>query len=385
MRKTWKKVIALSLMAAMAVSAAGCSKSGQTSTEGGSAQTQAGSKETEAGGSTGGSGEYKDTVVWAQGADVTSLDPHQGKETPAVEVTDQIFDTLTVVDAATGELQPLIAESWDQNSDTSYTFHIRQGVKFHDGSEVKAEDVKFSLDRAINSAAVSYIVDFIDRVDVVDDYTVNVELKAPYAPALRNLSVPFAAIVPKAVVEADEEAFKLHPIGTGPVSYTHLDVYKRQLENLALERCGGRLLSDSIFLMEDAVQAMKEAVAEDDMGKIIKYDEIFHKQILLSGQMERLTSLWETLSPLNGAMFYTIKQINEYVSEMQADLDQEDIAAQAGRRGNNYLEHKWLLEILQRGNLEQSRSAINTHYIANGERIYRIGMKMKNQELFYHV
>ena len=157
------------------------------------------------------------------------------------------------------------------------------------------------------------------------------------------------------------------------------------LENLALERCGGRLLSDSIFLMEDAVLAMKEAVSEDDMGKIIQYDEIFHRQILLSGQMERLTSLWETLSPLNGAMFYTIKQINGYVSEKQVDLDQEDIAAQAGRRGNNYLEHKWLLEILQRGNLEQSRSAINTHYIANGERIYRIGMKMKNQELFYHV
>lgn len=133
----------------MAVSAAGCSKSGQTSTEGGSAQTEAGSKGAEAGGSTGGSGEYKDTLVWAQGADVTSLDPHQGKETPAVEVTDQIFDTLTVVDAATGELQPQIAESWDQNSDTSYTFHIRQGVKFHDGSEVKAEDVKFSLDRPL--------------------------------------------------------------------------------------------------------------------------------------------------------------------------------------------------------------------------------------------
>ena len=135
MRKTWKKVIALSLVAAMAVSAAGCSKSGQTSTEGGSAQTEADSKGAEAGGSAGGSGEYKDTLVWAQGADVTSLDPHQGKETPAVEVTDQIFDTLTIVDAATGELQPQIAESWDQNSDTSYTFHIRQGVKFHDGSE----------------------------------------------------------------------------------------------------------------------------------------------------------------------------------------------------------------------------------------------------------
>lgn len=131
-----------------------------------------------------------------------------------------------------GETLGLVGESWDQNSDTSYTFHIRRGVKFHDGSEVKAEDVKFSLDRAINSAAVSYIVDFIDKVDVVDDYTVNVELKAPYAPALRNLSVPFAAIVPKAVVEADEEAFKLHPIGTGPYKF----VEWKQGDSVTLER-----------------------------------------------------------------------------------------------------------------------------------------------------
>lgn len=157
------------------------------------------------------------------------------------------------------------------------------------------------------------------------------------------------------------------------------------LENLALERCGGRLSSDSVFLMEDAVLAMKDAVAEDDMSKIIRYDEIFHKQIVISGQMDRLTSLWETLSPLNGAMFYTIKQINEYAAEKQLAVDQEDEAAQAGRRGNNYLEHKWLLDILKRSSLEQSRSAINSHYIANGERIYRIGMKMKNQDLFYNI
>lgn len=156
------------------------------------------------------------------------------------------------------------------------------------------------------------------------------------------------------------------------------------LENLALDLCGGRLLSDSIFLMEDAVLAMKDAVAEDDMSKIIRYDEIFHKQIMISGQMERLTSLWETLSPLNGAMFYTIKQINEYVTEKELAADPDDAAAQAGRRGNNYLEHKWMLEILQKGNLEQSRHAVNTHYLANGERIYRIGMKMKNQDLFYN-
>lgn len=162
---------------------------------------------------------YKDTLTWAQGADVTSLDPHQGKETPAVEVTCQIFDTLVVVDPETNEIKGQIAESWEQTDDLTYVFKIRQGIKFHDGSDLTAEDVKFSLDRAINSAAVSYIVDFIDTVTVDDEYTVTVKTKAPYAPALRNLAIPFAAIVPKAVVEADEDAFILNPVGSGPYQF----------------------------------------------------------------------------------------------------------------------------------------------------------------------
>ena len=149
--------------------------------------------------------EHKDTIVWGQGADVTSFDPHQGKETPAVTVTCQIFDTLTAVDPATGEVKPQIAESWEQLDDTTYVFHIRKGIKFHNGSELTAADVKFSLDRAIASASVSYIVDFIKEVNVKDDFTVQVVLRAPYAPALRNLAVPFAAIVCKDVVEMASE------------------------------------------------------------------------------------------------------------------------------------------------------------------------------------
>ena len=87
---------------------------------------------------------YKDTLIWAQGADVTSLDPHQGKETPAVEVTCQIFDTLVTADAETNEIVPQIAESWEQTDAQTYVFKIRQGIKFHDGSDLTAEDVKFS-------------------------------------------------------------------------------------------------------------------------------------------------------------------------------------------------------------------------------------------------
>ena len=174
-------------------------------------------------------GGYKDTITWGQGADVTSMDPHVGKETPAVMVTNHIFDTLLEVDSATGELVPQVAEKWEQLDELTYRFYIRKGIKFHDGTGLTAEDVKFSLDRAIASAAVSYIVDFIKEVKVIDPYTVTITTKAPYAPALRNLAVPFAGIVPKAYVQANPDAIKTKPVGCGPykfVSWSQNDTVK---------------------------------------------------------------------------------------------------------------------------------------------------------------
>lgn len=169
---------------------------------------------------------YKDTIVFGTGADVTSLDPHIGKESSAVVVTNHIYDTLVDIDLDTGTIIPQIAESWEVISPTEYRFHIRKGLKFHNGEDLTAEDVKFSLDRAIASAAVAYIVDFIDTVTVEDDYTVFITLDAPYAPCLRNLAVPFAAIVPKDYVSANPDILKTAPVGSGPykfVSWTQND------------------------------------------------------------------------------------------------------------------------------------------------------------------
>jgi peptide/nickel transport system substrate-binding protein len=160
---------------------------------------------------------YKDTLTWAQYADITSLDPHIGKETVAVQVTNHIFDTLVEVDGE--EVIPCIAESWEQISDVDYRFKIRRGIKFHDGSDLTAEDVKFSIDRAIATPSVTYIVDFIGSVTVEDPYTVLVTTKAPYAPTLRNLAIPFAAIVPKAYVEKDPNILAQKPIGSGPYKF----------------------------------------------------------------------------------------------------------------------------------------------------------------------
>ena len=202
MKKNFNRAMSLVLAAAMALSLAACGGNQENNGSGG-----------------GTAGGYKNTLTWAQGADVTSLDPHQGKETPAVQVNTQIFDTLVTVDPETNEVVPQIAESWEQTDDQTYVFKIREGIKFHDGSDLTAEDVKFSLDRARNSAAVSYIVNFIEEVTVDDDHTVTVKTTAPYAPTLRNLAITFAAIVPKAVVEADENAFIQNPVGSGPYKF----------------------------------------------------------------------------------------------------------------------------------------------------------------------
>ncbi|MDR0663178.1 MAG: ABC transporter substrate-binding protein [Spirochaetaceae bacterium] len=178
---------------------------------------------------------YKDTLTWGQGADVTSFDPHKVNDVPTVQVTNHIFDTLVEVDETTGDIKPLIAESWEQASDVEYRFFIRKGIKFHDGSELTAEDVKFSLDRAMATPAVAHMVNFISSVAVEDPYTVLVTSRAPYGPALRNLAVTSVAIVPKSYVEADAEALLSRPVGSGPYKF----VSWNQSDSVRLEAFDG--------------------------------------------------------------------------------------------------------------------------------------------------
>jgi len=96
----------------------------------------------------------KDTLVVAQGADVKSLDPHASNDNPSSRVRVQIYDRLVQLDD-NGVPQPMLAESWERPDDTTTIFHLRKGVKFHNGDEMKASDVKFSLERAVIPSIVS--------------------------------------------------------------------------------------------------------------------------------------------------------------------------------------------------------------------------------------
>ena len=198
-----KKLLSLLLALSLALSLVACG--GNNGNEGGETSDPTG-------------GETSDTLRIAVASDMTSMDPHVGKEIAAVVVTNNIFATLLAKDE-NGDIIPYVAESWNQVDDVTIDFKIREDITFHDGSPCTAEDVAYSLNRAIDSAYVSYIIDYASEAEVLDEYNVRLHLKAPFLGALVNLTVPFTAIVPKDIVESDPDGFLEHPIGCGPYEF----------------------------------------------------------------------------------------------------------------------------------------------------------------------
>lgn len=146
--------------------------------------------------------------------DITALDPQLSHNNSSVNVYNQIFDTLTIMDQ-NNEVQPWLAESWEYRDETTVAFKIRDGVKFSDGTDLTAEDVKFTIDRVLASPHVSYVLEFIKKTEVEDGNIVVCYMDEPFAALLAHFSVPYTGIVEKAACEADEEAFHQKPIGSG--------------------------------------------------------------------------------------------------------------------------------------------------------------------------
>lgn len=164
----------------------------------------------------------KDELVVAQGADPKSLDPHASNDQPSSRINKQIYSTL--VEATEDmELVPGLAEEWKQIDDKTWEFKLREGVKFHNGEELKASDVKFSIDRMQNSGEVAHIVGAVESTEVKDDYTVIIKTKDPFAPLLSHLSHTAASILnEKAVTEAGDD-YQNNPVGTGPFKFVSHD------------------------------------------------------------------------------------------------------------------------------------------------------------------
>lgn len=174
--------------------------------------------------------------VGENGDELTLLDPHQLSATNTTTLLRPIFDTL-VWEEPDKSFSPGLAESWDISDDgLTYTFHLRQGVTFHDGSPWNAEGLKANFEHILDPAtksplAASYIAPY-ESSTVIDEYTLAVKLTAPYSAFLNVLAQTYLSIVsPKQIAEAPE-TIATDPIGSGPFKF----VKWTKGESIELER-----------------------------------------------------------------------------------------------------------------------------------------------------
>lgn len=158
------------------------------------------------------------TVV--RSLETTNLFPATSFSNGDIWVIEQIYGTLTKNKPDGSGVEPGLASSWTQSADKkTWTFNLRKGVKFHNGSPVTAKDVKFSLDFARaprDDKPFSFLLESIASVDAVDNDTVRVKVKQPWAPLPSDLAVFTASIMPANFGGKSEKTFAQHPVGTGP-------------------------------------------------------------------------------------------------------------------------------------------------------------------------
>jgi len=160
-------------------------------------------------------------VVIAQGVDPTTLDTMNQQETPASVVAAHLFDTLVERDPNLKLVPALAAEMPRLISPQVWEVKLRRGVKFHNGEEFDAESVKFSLER-VKQPAMRASSNFrpIDRVEIVDPYTVRVHTSKPWPTFTTIMGSRQASMYPpKAYAGKDSAFISKNPIGTGPYKF----------------------------------------------------------------------------------------------------------------------------------------------------------------------
>jgi ABC-type transport system substrate-binding protein len=151
--------------------------------------------------------------------DVSTLDPAIGYDWQNWSIIKSLFDGLMDYKPGTTELVPDLAESYEITNDgKTFTFKLRSGVKFHNGREVTADDVKYSIERVLDPATQSPGAGFfgsLDKITVVDPMTIQFDLTRPDATFLHVMAINFAHVVPKEAVEEHGADFGHNPVGSG--------------------------------------------------------------------------------------------------------------------------------------------------------------------------
>lgn len=217
-----KKIITMLLIVSMVFGLCACGNSGNADSnpaQGGQtseAETSAEGAEQPSG------GETKDTVILA-----TSGEPYrffaQGSQSCGGDdnlILSNLYDCLLFLEPD-GSLSPALAEDYEVSGDgLTYTFKLRQGVKFHNGKEMTAEDVKLTFDIGAAGPIGSALFINFESCEIVDDYTVEIKLSSPYAAFPYGVASRIGGIICKSYYdEVGEDGYYSAPVGTGPYKF----------------------------------------------------------------------------------------------------------------------------------------------------------------------
>lgn len=162
-------------------------------------------------------------LVVAYGISPVTMDPQMHSNTVTESVLRNIFETLVVRSDDMKALEPGLATSWQQVDETTWQFKLRRGVRFHNGEAFNAAAVKFSIDRVLDPrqrVPLRTLVEPIQRVEVVDDFTINVVTRRPDPLLVGRFGGYATNIVPPGYVREKGDAFvAVNPVGTGPYRF----------------------------------------------------------------------------------------------------------------------------------------------------------------------
>jgi len=209
-------------------------------------------------------------IIIAQKYTVSTLDPATATDTGSIRLIANLYEGLVRFKPGTLEIEPCLAESWQVSPNgLTYTFNLRRGVNFHDGVALDAAAVRVSVQRQLTdqAAKAANYADFVyaplNKIKIVDPYTITFSLKYPYAPFLNNLAMPMAApVVSPAASSPASGKFGTSPAGTGPFNYVG-------------EANGGQLLKANSDYWDGPPEAaeilfVSEPVADQRVQKLLK-------------------------------------------------------------------------------------------------------------------
>lgn len=160
----------------------------------------------------------KDTLIIGQYGDTPNFDTHDNLNDNGMRINMVIYDPLVRMDNTTYEIHPCVAESWQISADgKEYTFKIKAGIKFNDGTDLTIDDVLFSLQRGMEMPMAVPSFARVTGVETVGADSVKITLDGPYPEFLFAMALPTAGIISKAAYETlGKDKFLEAPVTTGP-------------------------------------------------------------------------------------------------------------------------------------------------------------------------